>query len=126
MFLESLRFNFLQRIFNRVYNYDGESKNVIVDSFDLLYMRGWLTTDALIVSGNMAVMVISLLPVAFFLLVFITSYSPFSVYNPKELLFDNDLLVRPLSVFYNQYQVDQWAIVGAAIIFAYSAIVIGS
>lgn len=58
-----------------------------------------MTTDFVIVTGNMIITAISILPIAFFLMIVNTSYTPFSIYNPKSLMFANDILQRPWSVF---------------------------
>lgn len=98
MIIESFRFNYKQRIFNRPYYFGGD-RNFVRDSFDVLYMRGWITSDFVIVAGNMIITAISILPVAFFLMIVNTSYSPLSIYNPKTLMYSNDILQRPWSVF---------------------------
>lgn len=83
----------------------------------------WSTTDLIIVIGNMIKSIISLLPAAFFLFVFITSYTPYSIYNPKELI-TTDLLVRPISILSPYYIVDEWVIMVAALVLSYGLLTI--
>lgn len=82
-------------------------------------MKGWTTTDIIIVTGNIIISVVSLLPIVFFLFVIITSYTPYSTYNPKELLTVNDLIARPMSIFFSRYLIDEWVITVGAIILSY-------
>lgn len=126
MFLESIRYNYKRRIFNRIYYqlFSLDHDDIICDSFDFLYMSGWLITDLIIVTGNMVITIISLLPIGFFIVVFITSYTPYSVFNPKFLISTNDILVRPYSLFQTQYQIDEWTIAGAILIVCYGGITI--
>jgi hypothetical protein len=87
MFIESLKFNYKTRLFNKSYSYREEENNIAMDYFDAVYMNGWLWNEVIIVIGNMLVSGIAILPILFFLMLINTAYSPFALYDPRSLMY---------------------------------------
>jgi len=120
-----MRFNYKKRFFSREFRFrDGkdEENNVLEEYFDAIYMEGWIWTDIIVVLGNMIINAITILPVAFFLMIVNTTYAPYSLYDPRYLIFDNDIFQRPWSVFEYGYVVDEWVLAGAILLLYYGAV----
>lgn len=83
-------------------------------------MNGWLWTDITVVLGNFLTIIISILPMLFFILIINTSYSPFSIYDPRKLLFMSDILYRPWTIVDYFEVLDYWVIVIGVILASYA------
>lgn len=120
MLYQSIKFNF-KKLFNKLYSYrEQEDGNLLLDFFDAIYMNGWLWTDVTVVLGNFLITAVTIIPVLFFIIIINTSYSPYSIYDPKKLLFMSDVLNRPWTIidYFDIY--DKWVIVLAALIAYYA------
>lgn len=123
MFIQSLIFNYKTRLFNREYSYrEKEEGNVLMDYFDALYMNGWILSDLTVVLGNFLVTAITIVPLLYFIIIINTSYSPFSIYDPKNLLFIDDALSRPWTITDYFGILDYWVLV-LGVLLAYYAII---
>lgn len=70
----------------------------------------------------MTINAILILPFAFFLMIVNTTYAPYALYDPKYLIFENDILERPWSVFSYGYVVDEWVLACSILLLYYGAI----
>ena len=93
MWYSSLKFNYKRRIFNREFTYGEEDDhNIIMDFLDAIYMKGWVWTEVMVVLGNLLFTAIAVLPIAFFLMLVNTQYSVYSIYDPRNLIYIEDIL----------------------------------
>ena len=63
-----------------------------MDYLDAIYMKGWVWTEVMVVLGNLLFTAIAVLPIAFLLMLINTSYSVYSIYDPRNLIFIDDIL----------------------------------
>ncbi|CAD8153469.1 unnamed protein product [Paramecium pentaurelia] len=121
MFIQSLVFNYKTRLFNREYTYREEyEQNILMDYFDAIYMNGWILSDLSVVLGNFLVTAITIIPLLYFIVIINTSYSPFSIYDPKNLIFINDALIRPWTIADYINILDFWVLVLGALLGYYA------
>ncbi|KAM3132706.1 hypothetical protein pb186bvf_015251, partial [Paramecium bursaria] len=120
MWYSSLKFNYKRRIFNREFTYgEKDDHNIIMDFLDAIYMKGWVWTEVMVVLGNLLFTAIAVLPIAFLLMLINTQYSVYSIYDPRNLIFIEDILQRPWTVFNSSYVVDQWVLAAAILLLTY-------
>jgi hypothetical protein len=93
-----------------------------MDYFDALYMQGWIWTDIIVVLGNFLVTAVTIIPLLYFIIIINTSYSPFSIYDPKHLLYMSDALNRPWTITDFFGILDYWVLV-LGILLAYYSII---
>lgn len=85
-------------------------------------MNRWWLTDIIVVLGNFLITAITIIPMLYFILIINTSYSPYSIFDTKELLFMDDILNRPWTITDYFGILDIWVLVLAAFL-AYYAII---
>jgi hypothetical protein len=115
--------NILKNLSHRFYKYRlEEDENLLAVYFHLIYQNGWFLTDLTIIIGNLAFSACLTAPIIYAVLMSQISYSSYSLYDPRDLIFDFDVKYRPWYLWNFTERVDSYVVGLFVVVIYYSAI----